>query len=358
MKSTFTIYANSGGCPQNQLDGAHLYNYLTYNGYRYTESVEKADVIIINSCAYRVEKEQQSLEAYHALAGRARKNAKIIFSGCLPKIAPSRLADLAPGVSVIPGTDLSAIEALIPPAQSTWTDSAPNSVPGPMLTYVKPFRRMLSSCLNFCRSGLPYSAARHFDRLLMYDHSSDTFIVRVARGCLGQCTYCAIRFSRGKLKSKALAEILSEVHNAVNMRVNEVLLTATDLAAYGRDIGIDLSVLLRGVLNAAPNVHLLLFYANPRWMIDIWGTLEDVFKSQRIHFIHLALNGGSDHVLEGMRRGYTLGEFETLVRSIKRISPLTILQTQVITGFPGETEADFEETMAFFRHNYFHNVQV
>jgi tRNA A37 methylthiotransferase MiaB len=354
----FTVYANSGGCPQNQLDGAQVYNYLTNNGYVYTDAVEQADVIVINSCAYRSEKALQSLMTCRAFAGRARRDAKIILSGCLPKIAPTLLADLEPDIIVIPGTDLSRIETIVPPQRSSWTQNAPNYVPGPILSYVKPFRRILSSSLNFCRGALPYGAVRHFDRLLMFDHTPETFIIRVAEGCLGSCTYCAIRFSRGKLKSKPLPAVLTEVRNAVTMNVHEVLLSATDLAAYGRDIGIDLTVLLESILESAPDLYLLLFYANPRWMIDIWEKLEGAFKTQRIHFIHLALNGGSDHVLRGMNRGYTLGEFEALVRSIKGVSPLTILQTQIITGFPGETEEDFEETVEFLGRNYFHNVQV
>ena len=93
-------------------------------------------------------------------------------------------------------------------------------------------------------------------------------------------------------------------------------------------------------------------------MIDIWHRLEPLFATGRIHFLHLAVNGGSDRMLQAMRRGYSLAEFEALVRAIKRVSPGTVLQTQVITGFPGETDTDFDETVRFFRRNYFHNVQV
>jgi threonylcarbamoyladenosine tRNA methylthiotransferase CDKAL1 len=355
---TFNLYGNSGGCPQNQLDGAQLFQYLVANGYRYVSSPASADVIIINSCAYRIEKEDQSFKQAFEMRRQGKPGAKIILAGCMPKIAPERADTEGSAFVVMRGMDAAMIEAMFPPEQATWAEAATNSIPAPVLAYVKPFRRTLNSGLNALRRTLPYAAARRFDHLFMYDHSSNTFIIRVAEGCLGRCTYCAIRFSRGLLKSTPLETILANVRTAVERGEKEILLCATDLAAYGRDIGCDLSDLLREVLSIARTQYLMLFYANPRWMIDIWEKLEPLFATRRIHFIHLSLNGGSARVLKNMARGYTLQEFETLLRAIKRVSPATVIQTQIITGFPGETEEDFAETLAFLKRNYMHNVQA
>ena len=357
-RPTFTLYANSGGCPQNQLDGGQIFNYLEASGYEFSDNARDADLIIVNSCAYRHEKEDQAINEYYELRRNAKPGTKIIFTGCLPRIAPGRLNEIGADTAIIPGIDLESIMQVVPPVTSTWRECAPNQIPRPILRYVKPFREFLSSTLAAGRGVLPYSAARHLDRLLMYDHSARTFVIRVAGGCLGQCTYCAIRFSRGKLVSRPVDEVLAEVRKAVSLHVPEILLCATDLAAYGRDIGVDLGFLLREVLSSAPTQYLLLFYANPRWLIDRWDGLEDVFASGRIHFIHLSMNGGSDRVLKRMRRGFTSAEFERLVKAIKRVSPGTVLQTQIITGFPGETDQDVDETLDFLRRNYMHNVQV
>lgn len=356
-KPTFTLYANSGGCPQNQLDGTHTFDYLVSNGYEYSDSIETADVIVINSCAYTTFKEDQSYDVVQDACIRSKPDARIILSGCLPRIAPGRVQFLDPKVAVVAGLEPEAIQAVIP-RRTAAAPAEVNFIAAPALRYVKRFREAVRSTMNRCRSLLPYEAALHFDRLFMYDHSPQTFIIRAARGCLGGCTYCAIRFSRGKLRSKPLPAILEEVRRAVRLGVREIMLTGTDLAAYGRDQNSDFAALLQAVLEAAPDQRLLLFYANPRWMIDIWERLEPAFATQRIHFVHLALNGGSDRVLARMKRGYTLSQFETLFRSIRRVSPGTVLQTQVITGFPGETESDFQETVGFLKRNQFHNVQV
>ncbi len=355
---TFTLYANSGGCPQNQLDGAHVYRYLLAHGYSYTSSMMDADIIVLNSCAYRSEKEDQSIGAYHEACGKAKPGARIILTGCVPKIAPSRLSETGSNTTVIPGSEIERITQIVPPGTSPWEESSPNDIPAPVLRYVKKFRGTLSGALGALRRVLPRRAVLHVDWLLMYDHSPGTFIVNVARGCLGNCAYCAIRFSRGTLESKPVAAVIDEVRRGVAKGVPEILLSATDLAAYGRDIGADLALLLREVIAAAPTQDLLLFYANPRWLIDRWERLEPLFATGRIHFLHISVNGGSDNVLKRMRRGYALGEFETLVRAIKRASPSTVLQTQIITGFPGETDDDFQESVRFLKRVHFHNVQV
>jgi tRNA A37 methylthiotransferase MiaB len=160
------------------------------------------------------------------------------------------------------------------------------------------------------------------------------------------------------LKSRPAYEIISEIKSGIEKDVKEIMLTATESAAYGLDIGTSLSVLLRQVLEIINDQHLLIFYANPRWLIKDWDNLKSIFATGKIHFIHLSLNGGSNSVLQHMNRGYTLDEFEKLIRSIKQASPDTVLQTQVITGFPGETDDDFATTLNFFKRNYFHNVQV
>jgi threonylcarbamoyladenosine tRNA methylthiotransferase CDKAL1 len=355
---TFHIYGNSGGCPQNQLDSAHLFRYLVANGWRYVKSPANADLVVVNGCGYRKEKEEQSLAKAREATRLVRPGGKVILAGCMPKIAPAIAVAAGPGVDVMRGIDRAAIQAMVPPERAAWDDCVPGSIPAELLTYVKPFRNILTITLNRIRNTLPFVVSRHFDRLFMYDHSPDTHIVRVAEGCLGHCAYCAIRFSRGPLKSAPLDTVLTHVQESLKENPREIFLSATDLAAYGRDIGLDLSDLLRHVLDIARDQYLLLFYANPRWMIDIWPKLEPLFATGRIHFIHLSLNGGSDGVLRRMARGYALGEYEALVRAIKRASPGTIIQTQVITGFPGETDAEFAETLAFFRRNYIHNVQV
>lgn len=354
----FYIYSNSGGCPQNQLDGGRIVGYLQNNNYVCTKHYTNSDIVIINSCSYNNLKEKQSFDETLKFYNSGRNKKLIILTGCLPKIAPHLLNDLPENIRVIPGCDLNKIEEIIPPVKSNWEQIQINYIPEPLFHYSKSFRRFIYNVLSFIRNTLPLKAVYHLDHLLMYDHTPRSFIVEICKGCLGSCTYCVIRCSRGKLKSRPIDEIIREIKTGIEKDVKEILLTATESAAYGIDIGTNLSSLLRNILEIIKDQQLLIFYANPRWLIKDWDNLKLIFATGKIHFIHLSLNGGSNSVLKRMNRGYTLEEFEDLIKSIKKLSPETILQTQVITGFPGETENDFKTTLNFFKKNYIHNVQV
>lgn len=361
MKNTtnhFYIYSNSGGCPQNQLDGGRIVAYLKHNNYVSTKSFTKCDIVIVNSCSYNNLKEKQSFDKTIKLFKSSRNRKLVILTGCFPMIAPHLLKELPHDIIVLPGCELNKIEDIIPPVNCRWDQVHINYIPEPLFQYSKFFRRFIFNVLSFIRHTLPLNAVYHFDHLLMFDHTPKTFTVEICKGCLGNCTYCAIRFSRGTLKSRPMDEILEEIKMGIEKDINEILLSATESASYGIDIGTNLSSLLIKIIELLKHQHLLIFYANPRWLIKDWDNLKPVFASGKIHFIHLSLNGGSNSILERMKRGYTLEEFEKLIKSIKELSHETVLQTQVITGFPGETEEDFKTTLNFFKRNYFNNVQV
>jgi tRNA A37 methylthiotransferase MiaB len=354
----FFIFSNSGGCPQNQLDGGRIVRYLQSNNYVSTNNIGDSEIIIINSCSYNNLKEKQSFDETIKAYNSGKNKKLIILTGCLPKIAPHLLNDLPENIRVIPGTELEKIEAIIPPVKSKLEQININYIPEPLFHYSKSFRRYIYNFLSFLRHSLPLKAVYHIDHLFMYDHTSRSFIVEICKGCLGNCAYCVIRHSRGRLKSRPADEIINEIKRGIEKDVKEILLTATESAAYGLDIDTSLSVLLSQIIEVLKDQQLLLFYANPKWLIKDWDNLKSIFATGKIHFIHFSLNGGSNSVLKRMNRGYTLDEFENLLRSIKQLSPETVLQTQVITGFPGETEDDFKTTLNFFERNYFHNVQV
>jgi len=354
----FYIFSNSGGCPQNQLDGGKIITYLKNNGYECKKNPARCNILIINSCSYNNLKEEQSFRETLKLSNSSGGKKQIILTGCLPKIAPKLLTDLPDNIKIIPGSELEKIEEIFPPRISGWKQVRINYIPEPLFSYSKKFRRFLYVVLSSLRYKLNARNAYYLDYLFMYDHSPGSFIVEISRGCLGNCTYCVIRRSRGVLKSRPADEIINEIRNGIENGVKEIMLTATETAAYGIDTGTSFAELLNSILKLLTNQRLIIFYANPRWLINDWKNLIPAFASGKIHFIHLSLNGGSDNVLKGMRRGYTLKEFENLILSIKKLSPRTILQTQVITGFPGETEEDFNTTVNFFRSIYFHNVQV
>lgn len=123
--SNFYIYANSGGCPQNQLDGTRIYNYLSRNGYRWTKDIEEADIIVVNGCGYHQKKEKQYIDVLQRIKASCNPNALVIASGCLPKINPQLFCEIDFHGYIVPVSDLYEIANIIPPVEHQWDDIEP-----------------------------------------------------------------------------------------------------------------------------------------------------------------------------------------------------------------------------------------
>jgi MiaB/RimO family radical SAM methylthiotransferase len=175
-------------------------------------------------------------------------------------------------------------------------------------------------------------------------------IVQLAQGCAGRCTYCITRFARGPLKSFPEEEILAQVLAFVKAGTIEIQLTAQDVSAWGMDTGKSLSELLVA-LDRIPGDHRIrIGMMNPATVKGRTRELVDAFSGEHIfRFIHLPIQSGSDAVLARMGRGYTVAEFEEIVRSFRKRHPGITVATDIIVGFCNETEADFSASLDLIR---------
>lgn len=171
-------------------------------------------------------------------------------------------------------------------------------------------------------------------------------IVPIAQGCAGRCTYCITRVARGQVSSYAVDRLVAQVRAHVERGVKEIKLTGQDTAAFGRDAGTDLAALLRAV-DAIPGLfRVRVGMADPLTVYPIREDLIDAYASERIFkFLHLPVQSGSDEILESMRREYTVAQFEEMVAAFRSAFPDLTLSTDIIVGFPGETDPQFEATM-------------
>jgi MiaB-like tRNA modifying enzyme len=175
-------------------------------------------------------------------------------------------------------------------------------------------------------------------------------ILPIAQGCLGACSYCITRFARGKLLSYPVDELLAEFEKRLKRGAKEILVTAQDTACYGRDIGSSLPELLSEMLELPGNFRIRVGMMNPDWLAPIADGLMDVFEDPRVYrFLHVPVQSGSDVVLSAMRRGYTAEEYLSLVGNIRSRYPEISISTDMIAGFPGETEEDHRKSVDLLR---------
>ena len=182
---------------------------------------------------------------------------------------------------------------------------------------------------------------------LLIRESSLVGIVNIEEGCLDACAYCSTRIVKGRLHSYPAADIVQQVKSLVSDGCIEIQLTGQDCGCYGFDTGTNLADLVQQILAEVPgNYKMRLGMGNPRHMLQYIAPLLECFKDDRIYkFIHLPVQSGSDSILKAMKRKHNAQDYIDLAETFNRNFPLFTLSTDLIVGFPGESEQDFNDTL-------------
>lgn len=294
------------GCTMNQGEGAELASRLAALGHEVVDDPSQADLVVLNTCTVIKETENRMLKRMAELNGQRKK---LVVVGCMASVQPDEIVKHAPNAFIMAPRDYSS------------------------------FSSMVES--NFGRGDPPP---------IVIQPAPVTAVLPVAQGCTGACSYCITRFARGTLRSYPLADIEGAARSALRSGARELLVTAQDTACYGFDAGTDLSTLLDRITALPGGFMVRVGMMNP----DNLGRIIDRFlpswASPKVYqFIHLPVQSGSAAVLEAMNRGYRPEDFVSLVRRSRVASPSMTLSTDVITGFPGETEDDHRATVELLR---------
>lgn len=312
------------GCKVNQVESEAIKEDLLRRGYELVDFSDKAEVYIINTCTVTHVSDRKS----RALIRRARRSnprARVIAVGCLAQVEGEKLASLADVDLVLGNKELVAewVDRVLKPdaSRAPW----PRFIPG-----------RTQDCLN------PVFYTRRHERARAF--------VKIEDGCEANCSYCIIPLARGPVRSKQAEDIRREIAQLTGLGYREIVLTGIHLGAYGRDLACtDLTRLLNYLLDETPaNYRLRLGSIEP---LEISGPLIDLIKGSRrlCRHLHIPLQSGSDRILEGMNRGYRRDYFKRLVEELAAEIPGIAITTDVMVGFPGEEQADFEETYALLK---------
>ena len=320
------IYVGSLGCKLNQSEMDNLAGRLTGLGYQIVASPAEADLCVLNTCAVThvaAQKSRQTLRRMH----RENPDARLVVTGCYAELDPGDLRGL-PGVELVAGNqDKDHLEALI---GADGTHPAPTiAAPAPHASRFTPLR------------------TRAF--------------IKIQDGCDNACAYCVIRLARGPQRSRPPDQVLAEVEARLAAGHQEIVLTGVHIGAYGGDrgdarLGVDLWALVSRLLSETDVPRLRLSSIEP-W--DLPQRAFDLWRDPRLcRHLHLPLQSGSDAVLRRMARRYTTAEFAALVEAARSAIPGLAVTTDVIVGFPGETEAEHAQSLDFVQAMGFSRVHV
>ena len=313
MKHTYYIWTI--GCQMNHADSRHLAAQMEERGYQPAEAAHLADLIILNTCVIRQQAEDKALDQLRQLKGlkRSRPDLVVAVMGCMVgKKLEAALREHYPFVDVFMGP--SETEPLMEFLGGSDLPDAPGSG---------------------CGRALPPSAqGRTF-----------TAFVPVVLGCSHACTYCVIPSRRGGERSRPKSDILNEVRELAREGVKEITLLGQIVDRYGTDFddGTHLAHLLKEAAAIEGVARVRFLTSHPNWFTD--ELLETDATTDKIcPCIEIPVQAGNDEVLARMRRGYTAEQYRRLVAKIRARIPHVAINTDIIVGFPGETEAGFMDT--------------
>ncbi|MDD5148199.1 MAG: tRNA (N(6)-L-threonylcarbamoyladenosine(37)-C(2))-methylthiotransferase [Candidatus ainarchaeum sp.] len=292
------------GCSLNKADTEQITAYLEASGLKEAKKPESAGIIILNTCAVKEPTENKMLARAAALWKTAlKKKAKLVVFGCLPKINSAGIFGISEKI-VQCGPNLEELSKALGIKEHEFSPS-----------------------LKQKRSNKFVS------------------IIPIARGCTGNCSFCATKFARGSLRSYPI-EAIKQKFELETEKPCEVWLTAQDCGCYGFDAGTSLPALLKALLKSRNKFRIRIGMMNPHHALKIAGELLPLFSDKRLYrFFHIPLQSGSDKILKKMNRPYSRKQFFSLVKKIRKALPDAAISTDIIVGFPSETERDFEETI-------------
>jgi ribosomal protein S12 methylthiotransferase len=335
------------GCPKNLVDGEVMLGLAREAGHEITADADNADVLVVNTCAFIDSAKQESVDAILDMASRKRGGncSRLIVTGCLAQRYREELKKEIPEIDAVLGTG--EVEGIVDALGARASGVGTRDV---ATLPVKFFSKSPASL------KIPSPEARAPSPDYLYDASTPRLLttpahyayVKVAEGCDYTCAFCIIPTLRGSYRSRTADSIVTEARALAERGVRELLLISQDTTFYGIDRGERgaLARLLRELNNVDGLEWIRLLYLYPTTITDdVLGAIAECEKVCR--YIDLPLQHAADAVLKRMRRPGTRRTYERLLARIRDRVPGVALRTTMIVGFPGETEADFEELRSF-----------
>jgi len=316
------VYLTTLGCRLNEAEIESWARRFQAAGHEVVRTPQQAHVLVLNSCAVTSEAARKSRQFVNRLH-RQNPAAKLVVTGCYAELEPERVAALT-GVDLVIGN---ADKDRLPELIETELDlhAMPDLATAPDSTHI-------------------------------YREARTRAFIKVQDGCRNRCTFCIVTIARGAERSRSTSEVVGEINALHAAGYQEAVLTGVHLGGYGSDLGTDLYALVEAILHHTGIPRLRLSSLEP-W--DLPPRFFDLWANPRLMpHLHLPLQSGSDSVLRRMARRYTTAEYAALARSARTAIPDLSLTTDLLVGFPGESEAEWAATVAFVQEMSFAHTHI
>ena len=308
------------GCQMNKYDSEKMVGLLENSGIRLTENLDNADVIILNTCSIRDKAEHKVYSQLGRLSPLKKKNPNLIIGvgGCVAQIQGEKILQRAPQVDLVFGTlNINKLPKLIKEIEET----------GARIADIDSNSDIDTDSATIKRNGTVHAW------------------VSIMHGCDNYCTYCIVPYTRGREKSRTKEAIFAEIRGLSEKGFKEVTLLGQNVNSYGKDLADDIDFPdLLSLIDKIDGIERIRYMtSHPKDLSDkLINAMADLPKA--CESLHLPIQSGSDNVLYNMKRGYTSEEYLKKIDKVKEEIPKISLSSDIIVGFPGETDGDFEKT--------------
>ena len=336
------VFLDQIGCRLNYSEMETLARQLRATGHQIVATVEQAQVVVFNTCAVTGEASRKSRQRVRQMH-RANPLARIALTGCWSSLEPETARTLS-GVSLVThNSDKELLTALLEPWSAELDD--PHDLER-MQADGAPMNR-LSGAVN-------YMVDKRQGRTRAF--------IKVQDGCDNRCTFCIVTLARGDSRSRSCSDVVDEIQMFVEAGVQEAVLTGVHLGSYGRDTpddkGMDLKRLVEAVLQDTDIVRLRLSSLEPWELADGFFDLWQQWPDRLCSHLHLPLQSGTNKQLRAMARRCTVDNYRSLAEEARAAIPDLVLTTDIIVGFPGETEMDFEKSLDYVKEMRFAHAHI
>jgi threonylcarbamoyladenosine tRNA methylthiotransferase CDKAL1 len=307
------IYTFAAGCSTNFSDMEVMEGLLKKAGFELTKEKEKADLFLLAGCNVKGPSENSF---FRKLKSLKKYNKPFVIAGCIPQAFPEKFQEY----SVVGTSQINNIAKVVNQTLNQNT--------------IKILEKEDNCLLN-----LPKVRKNKIIE-----------IVPICKGCLGNCNYCVVKLSRGNLISYSEETIIKHIKESLKQGIKEIWLTGQDTGCYGKDINSSLPKLLNKITKIDGDFKIRIGMANPNHIKKFLPELIKEMKSEKVFkFLHLPIQSGNNEILKKMNRFYTKEDFLNIIKQLKKEFPKITISTDIIVGYPGETEEQFNETLELIK---------
>jgi MiaB-like tRNA modifying enzyme len=312
------VWVEAYGCSASMADSEMITGLLQSAGYEIAQSRKEGSLNLIVTCSVKDTTEHKMV---HRIKQLSKTGKPLVIAGCLPKADRAKVEGLNPIASLMGPHSIDKAAEVV---ETTLAGSRLVALEDSSVDKVNVPRVRINPVVS---------------------------IVEIASGCMSECTFCQTKLAKGWLHSYRIGDIARQVRDDASAGCKEVWLTSTDSGCYGRDINSSLAEMLKACCEVDGDFKIRLGMLNPQYMPDMVGEIVDVYSrnDKLFRFLHMPVQSGSEKVLRKMKRGHTAGVFAAAVKALRERMPDFTISTDIIVGFPGETEDDFEKTLDLLR---------